>query len=432
MHTKIEDHVIQQLKDQTMEELILQDPQPVLNDLGIWYKELGNDSYQLNVRDERTPSAYISLRGGNWTYKDFGSGSGGTITNVVMDFAGKDFKEALNYSLQQLGVTNRLEEALNVAKQDYSLSVADKERLQKQRDNNKQKEKSVPISKVNKVYEVSSNQLAVDYLKSRGINKIPPGFQIITGEYTNRSGEVKKAYGVGVLTKEGKGADIHFLKKVGNLKTMSFGEKEISFFPNTGSNKVAVFESKMDYAAAYQQMSLEKVNVVIANGSANYRKVSNLLQKEDLTKDVMFFNQNDVAGYKFVKDVSQESKIGEFKSIKFDLVGKEKGKDINDLLLDNEKIASRIESTSIKKFETIYNVLDSKDEKMIYTLSTLLNNDINFDNNIQKVNEYKNLIENSVENARLNNQDINKSIINTIQNIKEKQNSKSQSLENKR
>jgi hypothetical protein len=348
---------IKQLKDITTQELIIQDPKPVLDDLGIWYKELGNNSYQMNLREENTPSAYISLRHGKWSYKDFGSGNGGNIANVVMDATGKDFKEALNYSLQTLNVPNRLEEALNQKKENYSLTQAEKERIKAQREVNKQREKSHAISKVTTTYEVSTNQLAVDYLKSRGIEKIPPNFKIINGEYTNKQGEVKKAFGVGILTQSGQGADIHFLKKIGDLKTMNFGEKDISYFPNPNSKKVAIFESKMDYAAAYQQIPLDDVNVVIANSSSNSLKVSDLLKKENLT-ELTFFNQNDLAGYKFVKDVASDMKIDNFKSIGFETIG-EYGKDINDLHLDNEKLADRIEISSLEKFELIHNSLET-------------------------------------------------------------------------
>ncbi|MEA3523615.1 MAG: hypothetical protein U9R50_11675, partial [Campylobacterota bacterium] len=327
MKNKYTDQQIKEFMSQTTQELVIQDPKPILDDIGVWYKELGNNSYQLNVRDENTPSAYISLRHGKWSYKDFGSGNNGNITNVVMDYTGKNYKEALTYSLQTLGVPNRLEEALSSVKQDYSLSQADKERLKAQREANKKREQSVPLSKVTKTYEVSTNQLAIDYLASRGISKIPPNFKIINGEYTNKNGEVKRAFGVGILTQDGTGADIHFLKKVGDLKTMSFGEKDISFFKNPNSKKVAIFESKMDYAAAYQQMPLDDVNVIIGNSSGNHKKVADLLRKENLTKEVMFFNQNDLAGYKFVKDVANDIKVDTFKSIAFNTIS-EYGKDI--------------------------------------------------------------------------------------------------------
>src|SRR3990167_2473120 len=180
MSNKYTDQQIKTFISRTNEELVLQDPLPVLQDLGIDYKELGNDSYRMNLRGEKTPSAYISLKYGLWKYTDFGDRSrGGNIVNVVMDATEKDYKTALSYSLQTLGVKNYLEEALNSKKESYELTKADRERIAAQREANKSRESSHPLSKVTTVYEVATNQLAVDYLASRGILKIPPQMKII-------------------------------------------------------------------------------------------------------------------------------------------------------------------------------------------------------------------------------------------------------------
>lgn len=341
----------------TNEELILQDVYPVLRDLGIDFKELGNDSYRMNLRGEKTASAYISLKNGTWKYKDFGTDKSGNIVNVVMDATNKPYKEALNYCLQTLGVKNHLEEALNSKTQSYELTNADREHIKQQREANATRESSHPVSKVTTVYEVATNQLAVDYLASRGIVKIPPQMKVINGEYTNSKGEVKRAFGVGVLTRDGTGADIHFLQKIGDLKTLSLGEKDISFFKNPNSIKVAVFESKMDYAAAFQQMALDGVNIIIANSVSNAAKVAELLISEGLTAP-MIFNQNDIAGYKFAADIMQKAELTEVKSIKYDILGEYK-KDINDLLLEGVKIADRIETRPLEYFSNIAASLDA-------------------------------------------------------------------------
>ncbi len=269
-----------------------------------------------------------------------------------MDATNKPYKESLSYCLQTLGVPNYLEQALSSKQQDYQLSQADRERIKAQKEANTQRESSHPLSKVTTVYEVSTNQMAVDYLKGRGIVKIPPQMKVINGEYTNSKGETKKAFGVGVLTRDGGGADIHFLQKIGDLKTLSLGEKDISFFKNQNSRKVAIFESKMDYAAAYQQMPLDGVNIIIANSVSNATKVAELLVSEGLTQTPMIFNQNDIAGYKFVSDIMQKAEISECKSIHYDILSEYK-KDINDLLLDGAKIADRIEIRDAEYFSNI-------------------------------------------------------------------------------
>ena len=358
-NSRYTDQQIKAFISQTNAELILQDPQPVLQDLGIEYKELGNDSYRMNIRGEKTPSAYISLKNGVWKYKDFGNGTSGNIVNVVMDATGKDYKTALSYSLQTLGVPNYLEQALNSKQQDYQLSQADRERIKHQKEANVTRESSHPLSKVTTIYEVATNQMAIDYLASRGIVKIPPRMKAINGSYTNSKGETKKAFGVGVLTRDGAGADIHFLQKIGDLKTLSLGQSDISFFKNPQSNKVAVFESKMDYAAAYQQMPLDGVNIIIANSVSNAAKVAELLVSEGLTQTPpMMFLQNDIAGYKFVSDIMQKAELTEVKSIKYDILSEYK-KDINDLLLDGVKIADRIETRDAEYFSNIATSLEA-------------------------------------------------------------------------
>jgi len=339
----------QALKQKTIYELRLQDPKQVLNNLGLEYKTVGYDSYKLKVRAENTASAFISLKNGVWKYKDFGSGASGDIVTLVMDATGNDFKSALNYCLDQYNIPNYLEEAKESV---THLSQINKDKIKQIKEQNKKRESSHALSRVKNVYEVSTNQLAVEYLKSRGITKIPPHFKVITGEYTNKYGEVKKAFGVGVLTVDKTGADIHFLKQIGDLKTMSFGQKDISFFKNEDSKKVAIFESKMDYAAAYQQINLDKVNVVIANSTSNAIKVVSFLKEKNLTNEIMFFNQNDLQCYQFVEDIAKGLKLEEFKTIKYNILNEYK-KDINDLILKDEKIADRIIQSSKTQIASI-------------------------------------------------------------------------------
>ena len=342
---------IQQLKQRTNYEMMLQDPKPILEDLGIDFKSVGYDSYKMNVRGEKTASAFISLKNGLWKYKDFGNGNSGNIATVVMDVTGKSFKDALDYSLNKLGVPNYLDQALNNNSTVTQLSQADRERIQAIKAQNKQKESSHALSRVVSSYPIETNELAKEYLKSRGIIKVPPQFKVINGEYTNKYGEVKKAYGVGVMTQNG-GADIHFLKQIGSLKTMTFGNKDISFFPNKHSDKIALFESKFDYLAAYQEMPLDKVNIIIANSASNSQKVADLLKEKNLTQSVMVFNQNDLAGYQFVENIIEKANINQFKSLKYDIIGEYK-KDPNDLLMDGVKLADRIQNSSQEQIKEI-------------------------------------------------------------------------------
>jgi len=362
---RLSDAEVKHFMDLTKSDLIIQDPKAVLDGLGVPYKTVGYDSYNMNLRGEKTPSAFISLKNGRWLYKDFGNDQGGTIENIAMDYAGMSYKDALNYCLATYNLSNHLEVAIgkNQSQATYQkpqLTEEQKQNIQSVKEQNKQREVPHKISKVSEIREVISYQLAVDYLKSRGIEKIPINLKLITGEYTNRLGEIKKAFGVGVLTQNGTGADIHFLKQIGSLKTMSFGKKDISFFPNPQSSKIAVFESKMDYAAAYQQMPLDDVNVLIANSTSNASKVADILKNKNF-ESVMIFNQNDKSGYKFAIDLVQNSGIKEFKSIAYDVLAENK-QDINDLILSGKNLRERVQDGNVEQFKSIFHTLSNKAE----------------------------------------------------------------------
>lgn len=332
---------IKALQKQTADELHVSDPAPILQALNLDYKPIRNDSYKFKVRpQDHEASAYITIRQGVWRFKDFGSKKNGTSTieNVVMEATGRDYKSALLFCLDTLNICNRLEEAIHLNKMDHSLNQEEQERIQAMKMQNSQREKSVPVSRVLDAKEVSSYVPAVEYLASRGIHKIPPQFKLINGEYYTKDGETKKAFGVGILT-QGNGADIHFLKRIGDLKSMSFGNKDISLFLNEQSKKVAVFESKMDYAAAYQQIDLSQVNVIIANTTSNAYKIAEFL-KENEYEHITFFNQNDQAGIEFLNTIVHEANIQQYSSLQYH--EDERGQDVNDLVLGNEEIYVRL------------------------------------------------------------------------------------------
>ena len=340
---------IKALQKQTADELHVSDPAPILQALNLEFQPVGNNSYKLKVRPENHASAYINIRQGVWKFKDFGTNKNGTIENVVMEATGRDYKSALEFCLDTLHIRNRLEEAIHHNKIDHSLSQEEQECIQAMKKQNSQREKSLPISRVLDIKEISSYAPAVEYLASRGIHKIPPQFKLINGEYYTKDGEAKKAFGVGILT-QGNGADIHFLKRIGDLKSMSFGNKDISLFLNENSKKVAVFESKMDYAAAYQQIDLSQVNVIIANTTSNAHKIAEFL-KENEYEHITFFNQNDQAGIQFMANISNEADLTKYCSIKYK--EDERGEDINDLHIRGKSLLEYMKVTSKEQYSEV-------------------------------------------------------------------------------
>jgi len=345
---------IKALQKQTADELHVSDPAPILQALNLDYQPIGNDSYKLKVRSENHASAYITIRQGVWKFKDFGTNKNGTIENVVMEATGRDYKSALQFCLDTLHIRNRLEEAIHQNKMDHALSQEEQEHIQAMKEQNSQREKSIPVSRVLDTKEISSYALAVEYLASRGIHKIPPQFKLINGEYYTKEGVAKRAFGVGILT-QGDGADIHFLRRsIGGLKSMSFGNKDISLFFNEDSKKVAVFESKMDYAAAYQQIDLSQVNVIIANTTSNAHKIAEFLKEKEYTQ-ITFFNQNDQAGIEFLSTIVHEANLQQYSSMQYQ--EDEIGKDVNDLVLNDQNILERVQAGAQENFNNIeYNI----------------------------------------------------------------------------
>src|SRR5690606_3513685 len=187
------------------------------------------------------------------------------------------------------------------------------------------------------------------------------------------------------------GADIHLLKPItlknGNvLKTMSFGNKDITVINNKDiNNKIAIFESKMDYAAAYSQdiEKFENTTSIIANGTGNYFKIIQELEKLNAKeKEVLIYNQNDKAGDIFVAQILAQSKINKFDFIKYS--PGEDGKDINDLIKDKVNIEDRF-----LKNNTLIDFISNSKHKD--DLEKVLNENLNIEIQKNKSHEKTNL-----------------------------------------
>ncbi len=324
----LESSEFNELSNKTKQELKLTDPAKVLDALGLEYK-IKNGRYEFKVRAENTASAnmYIDNKG-EYKYKDFG-GNNGTVETLIMDVKNATYKEALEFAIAHSGVRNHVQERLdylNGRNHNYNPSV----NLETKKQENIAKVEAQINSRVTEIKEIGNYKPALDYLSSRGldIHKLPKQFKMITGEYTNKDGEVKKAFGIGIESVGG-GADIHFLKQIGSLKSMNFSEKNISNFESKEpSKRVCVFESKFDYAAAAMNRDFTNINVIIANSTSNHLKVSEALKAGNY-ESVEFYQQHDKPGIEFVKKIVESTKIEKFEYIKYKK--SEAGQDINDL-----------------------------------------------------------------------------------------------------
>lgn len=334
----LESSEFNELSNKTKQELKLTDPAQVLDALGLEYK-VKNGRYEFKVREENTASAnmYIDSKG-EWKYKDFG-GNNGTVENLIMDVKNLTYKEALEFAVVNSGVRNHVQERLDYLNgRNHTYQKPTVNNLETKKQENIAKVEAQINSKVVETKEIGNYKPALDYLASRGIHKIPPQFKMITGQYNNKDGEVKKAFGIGIESIGG-GSDIHFLKPVGSLKTMNFGQKNISHFKSQEpAKRVVIFESKMDYAAAYQKRDFTNLDVIVANSTANYLKVAEAL-KANKYEHVEFYHQNDKPGVEFIKNVVKEAEIKEFEYLKYKK--SEQGQDVNDLHKNGVDIESR-------------------------------------------------------------------------------------------
>lgn len=344
-----------ELKNKTQHAIEIEDPFIVLDTLNIDYKITNSGTryvfYSVN-RIEKNASANIFIKNGLWKYKDFPDNYG-NVVNIVMDKTGYDFCKATSLVTQILGTKDYVQDRLDEIKgqKRNSKTVVEIKILDEKLKKNIKKEHKVS-STITEIGKVEGYIPAIEYMKKRGIYKIPKQFKMITGNYINSIGKTKKVFGVGILTHNKVGADIHFLKKLGNLKAMSIGISDISFFKCENSNKVAIFESKMDYASAYQQISFFDVNIIIANSTSNHHKVVKKIVQENLG-DIKFYNQNDRSGEIFIKNIIEGANIKKFMYINYE--NNELDKDINDLLLDNVKLESRHKIITAQEFnEYVY------------------------------------------------------------------------------
>lgn len=384
-HNRLSQTEINSLRAATKELLICSDPSNVLKSLDIDFTaKQGGSTYSFRLRaDDRTPSASMYLtREGTWKFKDFG-GESGTIENVVMAATGMNYKDALNYSLDASGLKNYLAEAIesnqNMAK--IQLTTEHLSRLEEIKNINISKAKDNNVnSKVLSYREITPDDTkAIEFLSNRGIDSITKNMYIIEGQISG-VGANEKEYsytniGVGVLTGDMSkpieldkvGADIHFLNpKVlrdgATMKTQSFGPKDMTLIPGENDTKdYAVFESKMDYAAAACKIDLNGTNVIIANGTGQTGKIADLLSEQGFEK-VTFYNQNDMPGEKFVFDIVEKANIEKFDFVKYEAVGEHK-QDINDLVKNGVDVEQRlICNATVEDFQNY--ILENKEAKI--------------------------------------------------------------------
>jgi len=287
------------------------------------------------------------------------------------------FKEALLYCVATMNIHNPLEE-IDLKKAQQRIKEL-KIQTEKKQNINIAKEVKEVNSKVTEVLPILDNTKMKQYLESRGIEKVPKGIKLIKGVYTNNKNEEKNIWGVGVLNVNG-GADIHFTKKIGNLKSRVVGKPGITFIKNSKTDNIAIYEAKFDYAALMQKYDelLKDTSVIIANSASYFKEVIEFVKSNNLGKNsISIFGQNDLAGATFDYNVAKELETHTKKLFTIDYKQIEYGLDPNDLLQQNKldcldakqfttfKLtnASRLEKRK-EKMEKIKEALNKSNEKV--------------------------------------------------------------------
>ena len=442
----IPDYEAQILFNKTNDELHTTDPINILNDLGIDYKIKRNGTqYEFAIRNEdKTASANLYIaKDGNWRFYDFGTGESGTVENVVMKLDNKDYKEAREYAISKLGVNDYFAQELALRKDlDYtpkSINLSDEARIKIDELKEANKDKASQFNNNTRIISIKeideSNTQAMEYLKSRGITKIPNFMYEAEGEIfgskNGRSYNIKNI-GLGVATtniepleNEKLGVDIHYynpveLKNGTNLKTGTYGANGISPFINGTGEKLIIAESKWDMAAANEKNLLTNATCIIANSTSNFKLIDEYIKDKQFT-NTLILNQNDKPGDDF-KDKIIHSENLQTKAIYVIKYNDDEVKqDVNDLLKNGVELRTRVTKvTNIDEFSNKYGL----DETQKAALNEIVAKPGNALNDIKAEMQNKNILRINEEEINengvfINNSKINKNLIYEEYNIKQ-------------
>lgn len=312
-------------------------------------------------------------------------------------------KEVLGEEYNASEDIEKIREARNLKIQKILLEA--EESLKNRVDENVRIEKEQTYRTVVSYVTKNIPQKYLKLMEKRGILEIPENMYYIEGAAYKRESEnddsiwIKDSFtprGIGVLTtlpedieyldkileqieKTGSwvndqpisskpliGADVHFEeytdKNKKTRKTTSFGVGGISRFKsNENSKKLAIFESKMDWAAAAEKYKFKEngINCILANSVANDSKLIELIKKENYD-EFIHFNQYDLSGIKFQIRLIMNTK-NDFKY--FEYYSNEYKEDINDLTKKSIILDERIRNGNITSFvpqiNQIQNYLDN-------------------------------------------------------------------------
>lgn len=375
------------------------DPYPVLvNYLGAGnFKTSANGirySYSVNTRNDKSDSANVFLQNAEWKYNVWGDSSrGGSIIDFIKEEEDySSVKDAMVKAAELLGIENLLDKkngAATAVKEETRQEKLKRTHsiLEEQRKANRATYKNGKLNhKITSCTEIKDNEDAIEFVKNRGLNpdKVPPGMYAIGfyHEKENKDGEVykSKGFGVGIIIGglnsfdpnnfADARADVHLKNPIKDkttgkviIKAKTVGNKDITVINSkylgvANSNKLAIFESKFDYWAAYEAGLLKDTHVMLLNGASvdihatkDIINLKNCCKKFGQLLNVTFFNQGDKPSIDSVIKIATKSGLDAFGFIRYEK--DELKDDINDLHKKGKSIAMKISKQS--------NFLDKKD-----------------------------------------------------------------------
>lgn len=406
----ISDDEIKELNKRSLDELRSLNPvdSGLLDDLGVEYRKSSRGfSFRSFSKGSGAVdnSANIYESGGKWIYKDFSSGSGGTIENLVMDKLSCDFKSAVNYCYDNTNIPNYFEDRKKeidymkknsttkvnsrqilfsniIDKYKDSISLDDKKKLTRmtidelkrfeidKKDEeelnkeysiieNKSFSSSSANSKVINSEDIENNLDAFKYLKEvRKFNRFPNELKLITGvSFKDGVNKVSKVVG---FVNEVNGCDGKHFKGFREGNPQSYGSKGLTllneFNLSDKKSNFIVVESQWDLVAFYNDDRCKEIYdnsvIVILNGTTMANKAINYInENKQRYSSLTILGQGDDANLNAMRMLSNRTSLSKINKFLLEDSDIEAKKDVNDLLRDGVDLYSRMIGEGINEIK---------------------------------------------------------------------------------
>ncbi|WP_103867420.1 toprim domain-containing protein [Aquimarina sp. I32.4] len=249
------------------------------------YKALAKHSggqeqwYENPLRTERTPSFSVNHKKNLW--QDLGTGQGGKVIDLVMQYSSTNVSGALQWLKENLNSTK-----IPQSKTTHSARIYE------------EKKSRFEINKVKRVM----NPNLIAYGKERGINSVIIDKHLKETHYTDTE-TGKTFYGLGIQNQSG-----GYAVRNKYMKT-AIAPNDFTYIEGTGarSNTVNVFEVFFDYLSHLmitQQQEPENKTIIL-NSTAMAKRAADFLRDSTTIDNVVLFLDNEKEGSKAAEAVER-------------------------------------------------------------------------------------------------------------------------------